>query len=882
METKIIKTGIKNSCLFVALMCSFNTFAGDNTETLNNTQTQIIHRVWNDVAMPLEWYLHEDGVITNDVNMQGTPAINNATAVTELSDAFQAWEAVVTSDISVSYAGETSIADAGCDLVNLVTWSDTAIPLPANAIAASLTTMYVGPDIVLNAGNRNLPCGFPGSPNPNVNLPVATYPNGTLLEDGNILDMDMIWNAAVFDFSTNPNATPDVFDIQAIATHEFGHHFGFAHTSMSFNGVNAATMFPAVSDTDIAWQNNVRTLNADDVAVSGLNYPGIGFWPDGSAPYTTGAISGWVRQPDASAAVGVRVWAYSTADPLQPAYETFTVHPADWDPSLSAGDYILKGLTPGTYNVCIVSWLNGVPFAGLDDPTNPASSPYNITPLNGSGHIGFPTECYDDAPSITDDPTIHVDLVEDVLVVAGNTTPDINFVTGIGDVDVMLVLDRSGSMNLSATGGAMTKIEALQLSANSFIDFLDLDGGHRLGLVQFNDAVVPFAPPFDLQNLNAASRPNAQTAINGMLAGGMTNIIDGVDEAVNQLTSVADPHDRQVVFVFSDGMHNSPWGSDLMDINAPIVSNDLNLYSLAIGTSVSGAILSTVAMNSGGDHLEHQSATPADLQKFFISVAAQAVDLATLVDPLYEMSAGDADSLTAFVTNADKNLTFTMNWDTPNQNQFNVSVETPSGCTIGTIFTVPGVDIRRGETHRHIKIPLPFRCGKNWDKAGEWVLNFTSQKSEHEQTQLIAQAYSDSNLRMFSEISIIEDVNVVTARLVNEGEIINEAAFTADVVIPVPSTDDSYQDDQGEGGKPRPIEPEEKRTVRLVLTDDGRGMDQKAGDGIFTAKLPIGEIGSHRMLIKSEFKAEGDYGKREHVTAYFFDGKNVIQADRKR
>lgn len=880
MYTTLMKKTFGKSALLITLISSVNCFAGDNSETLNNTQTQIIHRVWNDVAMPLEWYLHEDGVITNDINMQGTPAITNANAVTEISDAFQAWEAVTTSAISVSYAGESTIADAGCDLTNIVTWSDTAIPLPAGAIAASLTTMYVGPDIVLNNANRNVACGFPGGPNPNVLLPAATYPNGTVLSDGNILDMDMIWNAGVFDFSTTPNATPNVFDIQAIATHEFGHHFGFAHTSMSFSGVDAATMFPAVSDTDVAWQNNVRTLNADDIAASGQSYPDVGFWPDGAAPYSTGAISGWVRQPDASATVGVRVWAYSTSDPTQPAYETFTVHPADWDPSLAGGDYILKGLDPGTYNVCIVAWLNGVPFAGLDDPTDPNSSPYHITPLNGAGHIGFPTECYDDAPSATDDPTIHVDIVEDVLVVAGATTPDVNFVTGIGDVDVMLVLDRSGSMNLPA-GGGMSKIDALRLSANSFIDFLDLDGGHRLGLVQFNGALVPFAPVFDLQTLNAASRPNAQNAINGMVAGGMTNIIAGVDEAVDQLTTIADPNDRQVVFVFSDGMHNTPFGSDLMDINAPIVSNDLSLYSLAIGLSVSGAILETVAMNSGGDAIEHQLATATELQKFFISVAASAVDLATLVDPLYEMTAGDSDSLIAHVVDADKNLTFTMNWDTPNQNQFNVSVKTPSGCSIGTIFNVPGINIRRGQTHRHIKIPLPYRCGNNLDKAGEWVLEFTAQKSQERSTRLIAQAYSDSNLRMFSEIGAIEDANVVTARLVDEGVIVTDASFTADVIIPVPSTDDSYNEDLGEQGKPRPIEPEEKRTIRIELTDDGRDLDLKAGDGIFTAKLPIEEVGSHRMLIRSEFKSKGRYGKREHVTSYFFDGKQVILPNRK-
>ncbi len=866
------RTMMRYTILAVASLTALNIQAGENLETPTNGFSVISHTLWHDVAMPLEWHLHEDGVINNDANMQGTPAIANPDAVTEISDAFTEWQNVATSNISVVYSGETPTGDSGCDLTNIVTWSDNNVTWPAGVIAMGLTTTYVGPSIVLNNMNRNVSCGQAGGGSNIVNLSAAVYPNGTTLAEGTILDMDMTWNPDEFDYSTTPNAVSNVFDIQAVATHEFGHLFGLSHTSMAFAGVDPATMFPSVSDTNIAFQNNMRSLAQDDIASSGRGYPATGFWPDGVAPYTTGAISGWVRQSNGSAAQGVRVWAYNTADTSQPVYEGFSVTQFDWDPALSAGDYVLKGVEPGSYYVCILPWNNGVPNTQADDDNR-----YNLTVLNGVGHTGFPTECYDDVASGTNNPDFaDSDRIREVEVSAGETTPSINFVTGSGDTDIMLVMDRSGSMNLAADAAfSMSKLDALKLSADSFINFLDLDGGHRLGLVQFNSGVVPFVPAFDLQDLTAASKPDAQNAISGMVAGGMTNIIDGVQEAVNQLTSAASPNDRQVVFVFSDGKHNSPWGSDLMDINGPIVDNDLTLYSLGFGTDVSGVELNQVALNSGGQHVEHQALTPAELQKYFISIAASAVDLTMLVDPLYELTAGKSGSLEAIVSESEKDLIFTMNWDVPNKNQFNTTVISPSGCTIGTVFNMPGVQVRKGDTHRHIKIPMPYRCNNREDHVGTWKLQFTAAKSNHESNRLIAQAFSTSNTKMFTDFRAEKEQPIAETRLVHEGVVVKKADFIADVVIPVKSTGDSDDQDKQDGGKPRQLPPESERTVRIKFTDDGRNGDRKARDGIFTAQLPTKIEGSYRMRIQGQFESGKSFGQREQVSSYYFDGNQI-------
>ena len=67
----------------------------------------------------------------------------------------------------------------------------------------------------------------------------------------------------------------------------------------------------------------------------------------------------------------------------------------------------------------------------------------------------------------------------------------------LGAVDVMLVLDRSGSMNSTASAGMPdTKIETLRDAITEFLDVMLVDQGYQLGLVQFNQNVVPFRRRF--------------------------------------------------------------------------------------------------------------------------------------------------------------------------------------------------------------------------------------------------------------------------------------------------------------------------------------------------------------------------------------------------
>ena len=286
-------------CAAVALLIGVSAkdgWAGDFKEARKKSPEQgtaIHHRVWPANAFPLKWRLHKNGVVDNNRRRQGGRPISNEEARLALAAGFQAWADIDTAKISVEYAGETETAKAACDLENIVTWSDTdSFTASDSRIARGLTSFYAGPDITLDDNNRNrVPCSAGESRAGSVeyvDLPVDRFPNGMALKTGTILDMDLVWNARGFDFVTTFSGEPQpgVLDMQALATHEFGHMLGLTHTSLKTtldpHGDNTPTMTVNPVDPrapNRRFQLNMRSLGPDDIAAAGRAYPGAGFYP---------------------------------------------------------------------------------------------------------------------------------------------------------------------------------------------------------------------------------------------------------------------------------------------------------------------------------------------------------------------------------------------------------------------------------------------------------------------------------------------------------------------------------------------------------------------------------------------------------------------------
>jgi hypothetical protein len=168
----------------------------------------------------------------------------------------------------------TNLPNPQIDCTNVVSFNDNnPADFPTGTATVAFTT--VSTDYFLN--------GAPGTPGTTYTF---TECNGqetiTTTSPSIVFDADIAFNPHV-QFSTSTPPLSNDFDLQSVATHEFGHALGLDHS-----GIAHAVMFPA-GDTGESQQ---RTLSTDEIIGISFLYPSSNF---GSY---LGSISGQVTFPN--------------------------------------------------------------------------------------------------------------------------------------------------------------------------------------------------------------------------------------------------------------------------------------------------------------------------------------------------------------------------------------------------------------------------------------------------------------------------------------------------------------------------------------------------------------------------------------------------------
>lgn len=181
-------------------------------------------------------------------------------------------------------------------------------------------------------------------------------------------------------------------------------------------------------------------------------------------------------------------------------------------------------------------------------------------------------------------------------------------------VDIVLVLDRSGSM-------AGTAIENLKLGADTFIDIIDestdgsqdgnLGGGTRMAVVSFaNEARV------DTQLITSVA--DLKAAVNGLAAGGSTNHGDAFEKAAALLSGPST--NAKVMVMFTDG--KTTIGPNPSPIAAAARAAGIVIYCIGLigSDGIDVATLNDWATDPDSSHV---AVTPdaADLETLFADLA---------------------------------------------------------------------------------------------------------------------------------------------------------------------------------------------------------------------------------------------------------------------
>lgn len=281
--------------------------------------------------------------------------------------------------------------------------------------------------------------------------------------------------------------------------------------------------------------------------------------------------------------------------------------------------------------------------------------------------------------------------------------------------DVMLVMDRSGSMSsLGTSGPGRTKMVEAREAASLFVQLLRLGAGDQVGMVAFS-TVGTRPPNAALSPVNAAKKdelvgpaPYTSGKIALLTPGGMTSIGDGIQAAMESLGAVGT--NRRALLLMTDGLQNtSPM---IADVEAML--GNARLYVVGFGTEdqLDGALLTRLARNHDGIYTRARHGV--ELKKFFGLCFGNIFEAGTLTDPDLVLPADDASTkLAPFEVCDEERITAIVGWDDPSQ-ALAIELTTPGG--IAVTNTVAGVHADRGVTWHFLRVPLPH----SGERAGTW------------------------------------------------------------------------------------------------------------------------------------------------------------------
>ena len=282
------------------------------------------------------------------------------------------------------------------------------------------------------------------------------------------------------------------------------------------------------------------------------------------------------------------------------------------------------------------------------------------------------------------------------------------------DRDVMVVIDRSGSMSQTTALGS-SKIDEARDAASLFISMIQESEGHRIGLVSFSNSVTLEHEllPNSSGNVELLIGPSPHSGgkVGAISTGGTTSIGGGIERALTQFSGSASKD--EVILLLTDGMENSP--PMINDIESSLGNRRLCIVGYGDESNLNGPLLSRLAIFNDGSYTVAQNELA--LKKFFAACFGDIFESGFLMDPEFELpkNVKKAEPL-PFVVCGEDTITIVLGWD---KHESSLSFEVISPLGVKIPFNDSNVQFGRGRTWLFLRINLPI----NGEQDGNWNIN---------------------------------------------------------------------------------------------------------------------------------------------------------------
>jgi Ca2+-binding RTX toxin-like protein len=335
------------------------------------------------------------------------------------------------------------------------------------------------------------------------------------------------------------------------------------------------------------------------------------------------------------------------------------------------------------------------------------------------------------------------------------------------DVDVSVVLDRSGSM-LDVDGRGQTKLSVANEAMALFANLLRRETGHthRIGVVSYSTDVKNDLPMTRADTLTTGQIDGLKATITSQ-AGGCTSIGGGLEAGVGQLCKTqmlggklacpsnrpdlvpsgqmadANANKRRAIILLTDGLENrKPCLSDI-GVETPMCGGQCGggkfeqdllgahtqLCAVGFGReqAVNGALLTLLAEKQGGIYMRSPDKGVdddgngsndrwLDLKDFFVKCLGKVTKDEVAVDPKGKLAFDDlATPVTSYSSCGDSKITFVSGWDLPqNIGDLVMLVTTPSGELVRR--SDAGVEAQDERSWSFVGTGLPYKG----QQTGTW------------------------------------------------------------------------------------------------------------------------------------------------------------------